>query len=166
MSLIQKINVWDIVAGHWRTLEDDRTHSRIGDVFLFYISPLLFIAFLVYRNILLSVAAMNVLTNGLAIMAGLLFNLLVVLQGLSASNRPRNERVRAFTREVYNNIAYSIVVALIALVPLVVAANVETPLRLSFRIACFLAVYLTVHFALTLVMVLKRMYVMLQTEFA
>jgi hypothetical protein len=166
MILIQKINVWEIVTGHWKTLEDDRDQGRAGDVFVFYVLPALVVAARAYRGILLSVGAMGVLTNALAIMAGLLFNLLVVLQGLSANTRARNDRVREFARNVYDNIAYAIVISIAALVPLTVAANIETPTRLMFRLACWAAMWLVLHFSLTLVMVLKRMYKMLQTEFA
>jgi hypothetical protein len=166
MILIQKVNVWEIVRGHWKTLEDDRDQGRFGDVFVFYLLPLILVIAFAYRGIFLSIGAMGVLTNALAIMAGLLFNLLVVLQGLSASTRVRNDRVRDFTRNVYDNIAYAIVVSIVALIPLALAANVESPTRLVFRVSCWIAMWLVLHFGLTLVMVLKRMYKMLQTEFA
>jgi cytochrome bd-type quinol oxidase subunit 2 len=166
MILIQKINVWEIVAGHWRTLEDDRDGSRLGDVVIFAGVPAAATGYMAYEGVLLSVGAMSVLTNALAIMAGLLFNLLVVLQGLSAANKQRNERVRSFSKNVYDNIAYAIVVSLLSLVPLAIAANVETPARLSFRVACWCAMALVFHFGLTMIMVLKRMYKMLQAEFA
>ncbi|CAB4177481.1 hypothetical protein UFOVP998_61 [uncultured Caudovirales phage] len=165
MTFINKINVKAIVLGHLETLKDAETGSRANDVTLFYLMPLAASGTCAALGITLTANAIDVLTNALAIMAGLLFNLLVVLQGLSASPaRPRNERVRAFTKEVYNNIAYAIIASLSALVPLVIAAGSESPQR-SFVIASAVAIALVVHFALTMFMVLKRMHAMLSSEF-
>lgn len=166
MFLIDKINVWEILVGHWSTLKDDTDDSYTWDVVLFYGVPAAIAGACAYTGILLTSGAIDVLTNALAIMAGLLFNLLVVLQGLSAANRPRNERVRTFTREVYNNIAYAIVASLVALVPLAVAADYGDSQYFGFRLAGWIAMALVIHFALTLFMVLKRMHSMLKLEFS
>ncbi len=165
VDFINKINVKGIVLGHWETLKDGETGSRINDVCLFYLVPLVAAALCAATEITLTHNAINILTNAMAIMAGLLFNLLVVLQGLSASPaRPRNERVRSFAKEVYNNIAYAIVASLSSLVPLVIAAGSQSP-QWSFHVSSAIAIALVVHFALTMFMVLKRMHAMLSTEF-
>lgn len=167
MFLAQKINLFDIFVGHWNTLIDDETHSRVPDVVVFYVVPTAITLGLTYYDIFMRGDAISVVTNALSILAGLLFNLLVLLQTLSASSRsPRNVRVRAFTQEVYDNIAYAIVISLVALVPVTIASNYDDDQRLGFRVASAVAMGLVIHFGLTMVMVLKRMYKLLQQELA
>ena len=161
-----KIDIRDILANHFNTLVDDRTERRsIPDIGFFYGLPLLLVAAFVYFGVRLSDDAIPVLTNALAILAGLLFNLLVLLHGFSW---PKDfdsvqKRARRLIEQVYSNVAYSIIVALTALVPLTVAANYPVATR-GRMLAGTLAIWLVVHFALTMIMVLKRMHVMLQGE--
>lgn len=164
-GFINKINVKAIVLGHLETLRDAETGSRTGDVVLFYVFPLLAALVCAVIDLKLNSDAIDVLTNALAIMAGLLFNLLVVLQSLTASwSRPRNERIRLFTKEIYNNIAYAIVASLSAIVPLAIAAA-SSQTGTPFKVWSAVSIALVVHFGLTIFMVLKRMHAMLSTEF-
>lgn len=164
MLSINKINIRDIVREHWSTLKDDTTGSQANDVLLFYGVPVAAAAICALLNITLNKDAINVLTNALAIMAGLLFNLLVVLQGLAAANAEQNQRVREFAREVYNNIAYAIVASISALIPLAVAAG-SLITGWVFLAASAVSIALVLHFALTMFMVLKRMHAMLRIQF-
>jgi len=163
-----KVDPRAIIVGHWRTLADDRTsrHS-VNDVLLFYAAPAVVAAALWVLKIPLSDNALNIVTNALAILAGLLFNLLVLLQSLSlpAADHPLQKAGRRLAEEIYSNIAYSIIVSLVALIPLIVAANFDVHDK-GRLIAGSIATYIVIHFALTMGMVLKRMHVMLEDEIA
>jgi hypothetical protein len=155
--LLDKIDVRDIVHDHLRTLVSyDTRRVALGDYLLFYALPLIAAAVCYTAGIGLSTAAVGVLIDAVAILAGLLFNLLVLVHGFSRTATPTTEEdKRQLLSETYSNIAYAILVALLALVPLALLANTSgcTTLLLG-----SIAVFLLVHFGLTLLLVLKRIH--------
>jgi hypothetical protein len=173
MSLFSKIDLRAIVVGHLNTLVDHGTKKRsAGDLVLFFGFPTATCVLLWWLNIQLTDNAINVLTNAFSIITGLLLNLLVLLHSLAGpdTRNPVKRAARELARQNYTNIAYAVLVSLVTLIPLMVAANYPqrtptTPASLGRIFASTIAVWLTVHFALTMGMVLKRMHVMLNDEF-
>ena len=168
IALLHKIDLRDVFVGHLKTLVDESSGARSwGDYGLFYGCPLVLGAALYVCGVGLSDGALSIATNVLAILAGLLFNLLVLLHGLSwpRETHPLRKTARKFAAQVYANISYSIVCSLVALVSLIVAANLDAPGR-GRLITSTISTVLVVHFGLTMVMVLKRMYVILQDDFS
>lgn len=167
--LFEKIDVRSIVAGHWRTLVDDSSKRLlVADVMLFYVLPLSVPAVLLGGGTVVSAQAANVMVTAISIMAGLLFNLLMLLHGLSwrKPEHPLPRSVKRLAAQLYSNIAYAILVSLVGLVPLMVVANYEPQHRTAGRVVgSAAALYLVTHFALTLGMVLKRIHTLLQEEF-
>ena len=165
-TLLRKIDLRAILANHFATLVDDASGRKSGaDFFLFYAVPVLPAAVMVWRDVLLSDGAIGIMTTALAILAGLLFNLLVLLHRLSGpdESHPVKGKARELAKQVYANIAYTIIVSLVSLIPLVIAANFDSSEN-GRGVYGFIAVYLVIHVVLTLFMVLKRMNVMLQDE--
>lgn len=172
LVLLQKIDVRSIIAGHWRTFVDESTGQRaMGDFITFYGIPAGVTALAIWQGIGLANTAVTVLTTAMSMLAGLLFNLLGLLQAMPAPDVAQHAipgTARRLAIQTYSNIAYAILVALGTIVPLMTVANYPQtePLALGRQIASATAIYLLVHFVLTLCMVLKRMHVMLTDRFA
>lgn len=169
--LLDKVDCRDIIGQHLDTLVHEKAGGQSTrsweDYLLFFGVPLLFGAGIVTLGVRMSDNAINICTNALAILAGLLFNLLVVLHGLALpqSGRDIAKTARRLAKQIYSNISYSILVSLFALASLLLASNYSTTGRVRLVFGTISAV-LILHFALTMGMVLKRMHVMLKQEFA
>src|ERR1043166_3204386 len=162
MSILSKVDVRAIWGNHLATLRDERTgKTSVSDILLFFGTPATVALALFLIDVRVSTDALNVLTNALAILAGLLFNLLVVLQSVRwPPDHPLKKTALQLATESYNNIAYAIVVSLLTLVFLVPAANYP-PASTGRLVLGTVAAFLVMHFALTMFMVLKRMHAML-----
>lgn len=170
--MIGKIDVRQIVADHFATLVDeDRPKQQSGlDFFLFVILPILAATALLYFDLILGKSIGNVLITALAVFAGLLFNLLLLIFDIANKPRPENERLddlkRRFLREIYSNIAYSIFIALLTIVILLIHfLFLSLNSRSGFVFSAFVIYFLCGNFILTLFMVLKRIHILLATEF-
>jgi hypothetical protein len=173
MELFRKIDLRSVVTGHYKTLVDDRTKKPSRQDFALFLGlPTLAAVLLFAFDIQLSDNAINVLTNAFAIITGLLLNLLVLLHSLAGpdARHPVKRAARELARQNYTNIAYAVLVSLLTLVPLIIAANYPgrtqlAPAPVGRVLAGLLAVWLSLHFSLTMGMVLKRMHVMLDDDF-
>ena len=167
-NLLQKIDLRHVFSGHVNTLVDEETGSKLwGDFLIFYGFPFVVSIILYVRGVILSDVALDVATNALAILAGLLFNLFVLLHSLSwpKKTHPMKDTGRRMAEQVYTNIAYCILVSLIALVALIISANSSSCSRVRL-ISSGVSVYLIVHFGLTMLMVLRRTYIIIQDDFS
>ena len=165
--MLAKIDIRDIVRDHLATLVDYRTQKSSGlDYVLFFVVPAVAAAGLMYVKVGLTDTAVNVLITALSIFAGLLFNLLVLIASLvDKRSAPTGESdARQVMKSIYANIAYSLLVSLLTLLPLGVFATLND--ALAKKIAMAVSYYFIGHFALTLLMVLKRMHVLLSFEFS
>lgn len=164
-DVFAKINLVAIVAEHFRSLRDVTTKKVLPtDIGLFYVVPVLPLFGMLYYSVKLTDSTISVLATALSILAGLLFNLLVLLHTLSIPSTEDPNYAKLLTRfinELHANIAYSIVVSLLTLVPLV-WASYYGPDDLRRTTLGDVSVYLSGHFALTMGMVLKRMDTMLK----
>ena len=163
-TFLGKINLADILHEHFATLIDTNTDkSSLTDRLLFFVGPAIPVAVMVVYSVKLTEGTISVLGTALSILAGLLFNLLVLLHTLTMPHRgqPFDRSVALLQRQLHANVAYAILVALIALVPLVVASYFG-PLDLRRSVTGYIAIYLAIHFALTMGMILKRMDTLLQ----
>lgn len=164
--MLAKIDVRDIVHDHFATLVDYSSGRRSGsDYVLFLVLPAAVTALLLYLRICLSEAAVNVLITALSIFAGLLFNLLVLIDGLADRKSPPTtaEDARQMLKSVYANIAYCVLISLVTLVPLCISALTNNPI--ANLVTSGLVYFLLGHFLLTLLMVLKRIHALLSHEF-
>jgi hypothetical protein len=163
--MLSKINVLPIVRDHIGTLQNNRTKkTSIADILLFFGSPVVLAAVLLWFDKLIVSDARNILAATMAVFVGLLFNVLLLLHEATRrevlSNQDR-ERQKFFT-EVYFNLAFSIFVAIGTLVALLATVFVK-------GCAVFwlsgVVYYLAGVFALTLLMVLKRLHIIFSGQF-
>jgi hypothetical protein len=169
--MIGKIDVRQIVADHFATLVDENTKQRSGlDFNLFVTVPILVASALLFFDLILGKSISNVLITALAVFAGLLFNLLLLIFDIANKPRPEGERLNAlklrFLKEIYSNIAYAILIALLTIVILLIHfLFLSLNNRAGQVFAAFTVYILSVNFVLTLFMVLKRIHILLATEF-
>lgn len=164
-AFIDKINVVDIWRDHLRTFVDaGNDQRRASDYLLFYALPAVPVVALAYFGVNISIETTDVLATSLSVLAGLLFNLIVLLHSLDLKKweAPRGAAVKQLFWELHSNIAYAIMVALVTLVPLVAATYFQA--GLVRRALGYVVAYLGLHFILTMGMVLKRTDTMLQLK--
>lgn len=172
MRSLAKINLSGILKAHYNTLVDASTKQRqssISDKFVFFVLPLLVAilgAFLIVpsdKNIL------GVLITSLSIFAGLLFNLLVLVMQIIEKKKGTTDFIK-LQKETYANIAYAILVALVAsailLIPYFIESEPPPPgqkveIAIWGRIFWAIVYFLLLNFAVTMAMILRRMHAIL-----
>jgi len=169
--MIGKIDVRQIIKDHVRTLTDENTkRTSRGDCILFFGLPILAAVALIAPKLIFGKTMGTVLITALAIFAGLLFNLLLLIFDIGNKPRPKEEKLSPikirFLREIYSNIAYAILTALVTIVLLLIHIGlVALQFTLVMYVTAFLVYILTGNFVLTLLMVLKRVHKLLAEEF-
>lgn len=166
-----KIDVGRIIVAHWNTLRDSRT-SRYSllDLLIFLGVPIAAAISAPLYGWRFNADVLNALLTAYSIFAGLLLNLLLLVYTFSTQvNHPSGlARVRAqVVRELHDNLAYSILISIV-LVVLCMAAIAYIKMEAS-RSATAPWVtgsitFLTLNFVLTLLMILKRIHVILDSE--
>ena len=166
-----KIDITRIVVAQFRTMRDNSTHKySISDLLLFYGLPILLGAGGAYYGWKFSTDVLNALLAAFSIFAGLLLNLLILVYTLSSQTEQPAALTKtrtALVKELHDNIAYSILVSIfIVVVTMVTVAYLkmhEKPLESAFtgRWVTASVIFLTMNFVLTLLMILKRIYIML-----
>lgn len=179
--MLTKVNPKYFVLDHLRSLgiwgsglradQSKRWEKRGGvsvrDLVLFYIGPTLVAGGALYvLSGALPDAAVTSLRNTLSIFAPLLFNVLVLVFRMATTpeNQDFPQAQQYLIRDVYANTAYAIAVALFALLFLLLMDFWGNAVYMG--ILSFLTLAFVLNFALTLFMVLKRMYVLLGRHMA
>jgi len=166
-----KIDVTRIIAAQIRTMRDNSTqkYSR-SDLLLFYGLPLVCSGIAPYYGWKFSADVLNALLTAFSIFAGLLLNLLILIYTFSSQTEHPSVLAKTRTsmiKELHDNIAYSILVSIvIVVVTMTTVAYLkmhESPGISSFTDWWLtgLIIFLTLNFVLTLLMILKRIYIML-----
>jgi len=168
--MFSKVNIVKIVKHHISTLKNYRTNKySVGDFILFFGIPLFIAVIFVYFNISLTHNLTSLLITSLSIFAALLFNLLLLIYDIVQKTKNRNTLKIRFLKEVYSNISFCILIAILAVVILIFISifNNRNDLfiyRIFNLIFNFMAYYLITLFLLTLFMILKRIHVLLYKE--
>lgn len=186
--MTSKIDVRQIVLDHFRTLRrHGKKRAAPGDVTLFYILPLVVVLALVLGlGLRVSESLANALFTGVAIFAGLLFNVQLLVYDNIRHIRFTEDELPAVTdlrrkrfKELYSNVSYAILVCLLIMV-LVLLFNFTfeggwlkgvrhrlegwlDPITVGVQ---FLVLAVAAHFVLTMFMVLKRVHLLLSKEMA
>jgi hypothetical protein len=180
----RKIDVSEIIRAHYRTLYDNR-HGRLSrvDLLLFFVLPLIVAVTATVAGARLGAAGS--LLGAVSILGGFLFALLVLVLQMSADAAARTEeengpsprilrRVKVL-REVSANVAYSVLASILTTISLVVGDLVLVP-STSPRLEDLgqnsqqpawisaVSIFLLSHLALTLLMVLRRVFSVTQRE--
>ena len=169
--MLAKINVWKIVSDHFETMRLYPKGGRnICDYLIFGVVPLVVGFLLINRFGPLTEGVSDIIATSMSIFVALLLNLILLTYNItrhppsSMSERKLKRRER-YLREIFSNIAFAILVALtiIALVLVFRIANgmIRPQSGLFFG---FVAYSLGTMFFLTILMLLKRVYILLGKE--
>lgn len=175
--MFSRININKIIKAHYKSLSSlNGEEISFLDLVLFIFTPLIVSIYLGINNISIKSQISNLVT-ALSILAGFLFNLLAIIH--NSLGKIKNEiRARSldedalklrFANEIHANISYNILIAIITVVSLVLyGLNVEfIDPKINKILLLFLnsiCIFLMIHFLFTLLMILNRIYVLLDKE--
>jgi hypothetical protein len=166
--LFRKVNVWVIVIDHIQTLRNF-ANNRVSaeDILLFLVIPIaasLLLTFVLRFE--LNIDAINALITSLSVFSALLFNLLLLIYDIlrkESGGHAQSSLRRKFLGQIYANISFSILVAVIS-IALLLLLFIETRLP-YFTLALNLVIYfMVINFILTMLMILKRVHILLASE--
>jgi hypothetical protein len=171
-ELYDKANVLPILRAHLGTMSSYRTGKPLaGDYIFFFGIPCMMGGVLLWFRFGFRGDAVNGFLNAFAILTGLLLNLLVLVFTISvstaSSERADVQLRRRVLKEIFTNVCYCIIVAVAATVTSLTALSymASKPDAETGKIATFLLAFLTINFVFSLLMILKRMYKLIATEF-
>lgn len=161
MKLFEKIHIGKLLRNHFSTLKDNSTKKAGFDDYLtFLILPLIIASTLVYLKIELKDSAINIIITTLSILVGLLFNVIVLIFDIikrDATHKLKN----VILRELLANISYTILLSICSILFTIVTYIDVHCIKL---VATGLVYFLLSHFLVTVLMVLKRMYLLFNNE--
>ncbi len=169
--IFEKIDVLPILHGHIATLRDNSFGAGLSrsDAILFGCIPAAIAIGTVGIGFRFRQDAVNGFLNVFSILTGLLLNLLVLVLTLSATKAPENVDVKRrarLIREIFANICYAVLVAVVVVCIALFALSYMRSIvgATTGPWGTFSLAFLTVNFIFTLVMVLKRMFVLIDKD--
>ena len=168
--MINKIDITPVAVGHLSTLSDfSGTRRRWSDYITFFGVPIAVGIVLDAIGFGFRTDAVNGFLYAFAIFSGLLLNVLVLVFTLASANPPLNVDVRMrkeILRQVFVNICFAVLVSMGVVCAAIVALSYmrSNSGAMTGKVCTFLLASLTLNFVLTLLMIIKRMYVLLDKE--
>lgn len=165
-----KINIKNIIKEHIDTLRDFRNNQiSKKDIITFFIFPLIISIYLIKLDIVIEHDMITVLITAFSLLGGLLFNLLILLYNMLNSTYKDNTQTKEnskmiLLKEIYINVSFAILLSILLII-LVIALGLMPKQNILFMPFNFIVYYLLGVFTLTLLMILKRMYILLEKEF-
>lgn len=163
--MTSKIDIRMVFQDHFFTMKDEAT-GRISklDIFTMFIVPVLLslVSFVLCFQI--PDVHVGTLISVFSIMAGLLFNVLVLIYSVSdqtgtgANKATRDELLR----QTFSNISYTILICLVSVAALCLLLFLSDWMQILITSAC---VFLISNFIFSILMVLKRLHVLLRSKF-
>ena len=150
-----KINVWKVIKSHFKTLVNHNTKKPGWDDWcIFLIAPIVIALLIVFFEKDASTNTVNLIITSLSIFVGLLINVLVLI--FSLLQKEKDSKIKIIVlKETIINITYVIIISVVTMI-LCFCMNIE---GYYFKIIITFLIYLfTIHFILTLMMIVKRMY--------
>lgn len=167
--MLSRINCYKIVKNHYSSLRSlGQTSKTIywQDFLLFILFPTALSLFLVWKDINFKSQITNLIA-AISILGGFLFNLLAIVYN-SMENIKKDAEIsdikKTYIKEIHSNISYNILLALLCVLALIFY-NIDLPVfkycNLIKSAILFINYYLLISFILTLLMVLNRIYILL-----
>jgi hypothetical protein len=157
-----KINVSDIIFRHFKTLINANTRKTDNeDVFLFIVLPLIVAICLGLLKLTVSKEVANTLITILSIFVGLLINVIVLLFDIVKRDEEVNKIKNVVLRETLINISYTILISLVTILVALFSFIDYWYIKQIFSVIIY---FLMTHIGVTLLMVIKRMYLLFLNE--
>jgi hypothetical protein len=170
--ILNKIDVRPILRGHFSTLRNNANLSPKlfwQDVVVFFAIPAVLAVCVLTMGFHFRVDAVNGFLNVFSVLTGLLLNLLVLVLTMATSKAPVQSDQRKRSRlvgEIFSNVCFAVLVSISVVCVALFALSYmrSNPGATTGPMATFFLVALTTNFVLTLLMVLKRMYILISKE--
>ena len=188
-----KINICEVLIGHFRTLRDADTQKiSIWDIFTFIILPFIVAASFSIFGSGITKDLISLLVNFSAILTALLLSVLVLVYDQESKIRQRieidtfYEAKKSLLTELYFNICYSILCGVLLVVLCFIVSlysvdssgyfhsltheyffdkvNISLKLNVLTHILFPLIIYVCVHLILNIIMIVKRMHALLTLD--
>ena len=166
--MFKRIDFIKIISAHIKTLRSlNQTANLIywKDLLLFYFIPIGFSIFLFNYNISIK-SQVATLIAAISILGGFLFNLLAIIYNSMNNLKTDAESSgikKKYIKEIHSNISYNILVSIFLIVFLIVY-NIDLKFIFISKFVEITTMFLLTHFFLTLLMVLNRIYILLDKE--
>jgi hypothetical protein len=167
---MNKVNVFPLTRNHIDTLRNyDSNRRSVGDYLLFFVLPLIAGAILVWLGFGFRGDAVNGFLTTFSILVGLLLNLLVLVLTVALAQAPftADAKMRkTLLQEIFVNICFAVLVSVVVVVTALVALSYmrSEPGATTGKIATFILTSCTANFMLTMLMIIKRMYLAMRKE--
>lgn len=191
--MISKINICEVLIGHFRTLRDaDTKKISMWDIFTFIILPFIIAASFSFFGSGITKDLISLLVNFSAILTALLLSVLVLVYDQESKIRQRKdidtfyESKKSLLTELYFNICYSILCGVFLVVLCFIVslfsvdssgyfygatheyfidkANITLKINMLTHILCPMIIYVCVHLILNIIMIVKRMHALLTLD--
>ena len=188
-----KINICEVLIGHFRTLKNADTNKiSLWDIFTFIILPFIIAAAFSLLGSGITKDLISLLVNFSAILTALLLSVLVLVYDQESKIRQRKdidtfyESKKALLTELYYNICYSILCGVLLVVLCFIVSlfpdnqsgffygktheyyvsiiNTTLKLNVLYYFLCPLIIYVCVHLILNIIMIVKRMHALLTLD--
>ncbi|MCX6180488.1 MAG: hypothetical protein NT150_00985 [Bacteroidetes bacterium] len=166
--MFSKIGFAKIIAGHIKTLKNFRTQkTSFWDILGFYVLPCAISYLMVKFDFKINDSVISAFIAAMSIFAGFLFNLLAIVYGFmdkikANTNQQAEDKFSALKKiyvdEIHSNITYNILISVLSIIPLIGLFSSDFVILLLSKYAAF---FFVSHFLLTLLMILKRVYILL-----
>lgn len=172
--MLQRINIFSIIKDHFGTLKSLNQKSKYingKDFLLFLIFPVIFAFFLAYKDFNFKEQLGNLIA-AISIFGGFLFNLLAIiysqLDSIKKDAKKEDNKLKSkFVKEIHINISFCIVLSIFIVISLLLT-TIDIPTFsydwLVTKIIIGINYFLMTLFLLTLIMVLNRVYILLNRK--
>ncbi len=156
-----KLNVKEILCDHFNSLINDNTGKPdFSDIFSFLLFPIIGSSILVYFKIFIDSDRVDTLISALSIFVGLLLNVIVIIFDLIKKDRYKSIK-NELLEEVLANISFAVFLSIICIIMLLFTLFSNCIAQYVFNSFSY---FFLIEFVLTLIMVLKRMYILFKNE--
>ena len=169
--LLSKIDVREIIRDHVASLHEYGAQGRsFGDALLFFLFPVALAALAWWRGILIPGSALGGLLSAYSIFMGLLPGLLVMVVTFLGTTKgdPATEPAlrgrKSLLRELTSNLSFAILLALVLVTTAMVAMVLKQPNGAAGPVASSFLIAGSLAFVLDLLMILRRIYALVQNE--
>jgi amino acid transporter len=156
-----KININQILRSHFATLQNDNSKkAEFDDYLTFLIVPIIIASGLLHFDIQLKDSAVNIVITTLSILVGLLFNVIVLI--FDIIKRDASQKIKnTILKQLLANISFTI---LLSIVTILFTLATYFDIEYVKDIATWIVYFLLTIFLFTVLMVLKRMYLLFKNE--
>lgn len=176
--MFNKISPQAIFVDHFNTLIDHHTQKKkTTDFILFLVLPAVIASVIIalFPKVLTNVNTVEILITVFSILIGLMLNLLVLMFDIMIQKHDKSEQKsmdgrtrKVLLKQTFSNISFAILVSVLTIILLFITIHQFpslawiNPLDIN-SILNWMILFLTMNFFLTLFMILKRVYKLLET---